>query len=112
MVKTFVHLKKNVMMIVASLTFCTQEKRERSKTTRGGEHQKTKCKPKPKTKAEECVVMAKRSCSHEEGQKPRGLAHLKNKATTMKKATMIIVALASYKQERTKGSKTMGGKTP
>jgi hypothetical protein len=29
---------------------------------------------------------------------------------TMKKATTTIVALASYTQENTKGSKTMGGK--
>jgi hypothetical protein len=57
--------------------------------------------------------MAKRSCSHEkEGQEPRGLAHLKKKAMTMKKVTMTIVAHASYTQERTKGNKTMGGKTP
>jgi hypothetical protein len=57
-------------------------------------------------------MMAKRSCSHEEeGQEPRGFAHLKKKAMMMKKATTTIVDLASYTQERTTWNKTMGGNT-
>jgi hypothetical protein len=55
-------------------------------------------------------MMAKRSCSHEEeGQKPRGLAHLKKKGMIMKKTTTTIAAHVAYTQERTKESKTMGG---
>jgi len=47
-------------------------------------------------------MMVKRSCSHEEeGQKPRGFVHFKKKATMMKKATMTIVVLTSYTQEKT-----------
>jgi hypothetical protein len=39
------------------------------------------------------VVMAKKSYSHEEAnQEPRGLVHLKKKATTMKKVTTTIAA--------------------
>jgi hypothetical protein len=58
MVKKFVHLKKNVMMIDTTFASCTQEKREGSKIT-GGKHKKTKCKRKLGTKAEKCIVMAK-----------------------------------------------------
>jgi len=79
---------------------------------KGGNTKKTKRKPKLGTKAKELVVMTKRSCSHEEKcQEPKKIAQLKKKAMMMKKVMMIIIALASYTQERAKGSKTMGGNT-
>jgi hypothetical protein len=74
-------------------------------------HQKTKCKSKLRTKTKECIVTTKRSCSYkEEVEELKGLVDLKKKAKTMKKVTMTIATLASYTQEKTKRSKTMGGK--
>jgi hypothetical protein len=56
MVKRFVHLKKNVMMIIATLASCTQEKKEGSKTVGGGGTPKNKIQTKTKNKS-------KRVCS-------------------------------------------------
>jgi hypothetical protein len=44
----------------------THKRRERGVRPQGRKHQKTKCKPKLRTKVEEFAVIAKRSCSHEE----------------------------------------------
>jgi hypothetical protein len=88
----------------------THKRKKRGARVQGGKHQKTECKPKPGTKVEECAVMAKMSCSHEEeGQEPRGFTHLKKKATMIKKVTTTI-SPTSYTQERTKENKTMGAK--
>jgi hypothetical protein len=50
MVKKFVHLKKNVMMIDTTFNSCTQEKREGSKIT-GGEAQENKMQTKTRNKS-------------------------------------------------------------